>query len=1091
MKIILTGFFFLLLGSLVLAQVDARMLKYPDVSAKYITFEYGGDIWIVPKEGGIANRLSSPKGEEALPKFSPDGSKIAYSANYDGNVDVFVIPTLGGMPVRLTHNGMTDRIVDWYSDGQSILYASSMESGKQRFSQFYKESIKGGLPEKLLIPMAEFGSFSPDGKKIAYTPMTRSFRTWKRYRGGWAADIWIFDLEKLTAENITNNPANDEFPMWHNNTIYFLSDRDANERNNIWSYDMNTKTFKQITNFTDFDVHFPSIGPDDIVFEAGGSLYLLDLATEKYHEVKIDVVSDVSTLMPKSEKVDKYIKDYWPSPDGKRAVFEARGDLFSVPAENGNVYDLTNTSGYAERFPSWAPDGRYIAYWSDKSGEYELTIKDMEKPNEEKNLTSYGPGYRYQIFWSPNCKMLSFIDKAMKIFVYDVDKDKTTQIDKAEYKYEGGLESFKMSWSSDSRYVAYSREVENTHGAEFVYDTKENEVHQLTSGYYDDGQPFFDPDGKYLYYLTNRSFNPVYGDYDGTFVYPNTTNIAAVALVKDTLSPMAPKNDLSEIKKEEKKESDQEDKKKEEATKKEEKTKEKTKEIKIDFTGFEERAVILPPEGGNYNSLSAISGKIIYQRMPNSGSESKKKPIDYYDLEKREEKNIVDDADSYQLTANNKKILIALKGSFYITDIAPEQKLEKKMPVGEMKMTIVPREEWRQIFNDTWRFERDFFYDPNMHGVNWNQMRELYGKLVDYAVTRWDLNYILGELIGELNSSHTYKIGGDVEEPEKKGVGYLGVDWELANGAYRIKKIIRGAEWDAEVRSPLDESGVNVKEGDYILAVNDVPIDVTKDPWAAFEGLDDQTVVLTVNNKPTMDGVRKVTVKTLKDETRLRNLAWIEANRQRVDKATDGKIGYIYVPDTGINGQTELVRQFFAQYKKQGLIIDERFNSGGQIPDRFVEMLNRKPLAFFAVRDGINLQVPYVANFGPKVMIINGWSGSGGDAFPDFFKKEGVGPLVGKRTWGGLIGISGAPSLIDGGNITVPTFRQYNPDGTWFAEGHGVDPNYEVEEDPGQLAKGIDTQLEKTISVEMDLLKKNPPINPKQPSYQNRTPGGN
>ena len=493
MKKILTGFFILLLNTLVLAQVDARMLQYPDVSAKYITFEYAGDIWIVPKEGGIANRLSSPKGEEALPKFSPDGSKIAYSANYDGNVDVFVIPTLGGMPVRLTHNGMTDRIVDWYSDGQNVLYASSMESGKQRFNQFYKESIKGGLPEKLPIPMAEFGSFSPDSKKIAYTPMTRSFRTWKRYRGGWAADIWIFDLDKLTAENITNNPANDEFPMWHNNTIYFLSDRGAHERNNIWSYDVNAKAVKQITNFEDFDVHFPSIGPDDIVFEAGGSLYLLDLATEKYHEVKIDVVSDVSTLMPKTEKAEKYIQSFCPSPDGKRAVFEARGDLFSVPAENGNVYDLTSTSGFAERYPSWSPDGRYIAYWSDKSGEYELTLKDMEKQNEEKKLTSYGPGYRYQIYWSPNSKMLSFIDKAMKIFVYDVDKDKTTQIDKAEYKYEGGLESFKMSWSSDSRYVAYSREVENTHGAEFVYDTKGNKVHQLTSGYYDDGQPAFDP----------------------------------------------------------------------------------------------------------------------------------------------------------------------------------------------------------------------------------------------------------------------------------------------------------------------------------------------------------------------------------------------------------------------------------------------------------------------------------------------------------------------------------------------------------------------------------------------------------------------
>ncbi len=1087
MKKILTGLFILVFQVLVLAQVDARILQYPDVSAKYITFEYGGDIWIVPKEGGIANRLSSPKGEEVLPKFSPDGSQIAYSANYDGNIDVFVIPTLGGMPVRLTHHGMTDRIVDWYPDGESVLYASSMESGKQRFNQFYKVSIKGGMPQKLPIPMAEFGSFSPDGNKIAYTPKTRSFRTWKRYRGGWAADIWIFDLKNMTAENITNNPANDEFPMWHGNTIYFLSDRGAYERNNIWSYDVNTKAVKQVTDFSDFDVHFPSLGPNDIVFEAGGSIYLLDLATEKYHKVKIEVVSDVSTLMPKTEKVEKYIKSYWPSPDGKRAVFEARGDLFSVPAENGNVYDLTNTSGYAERFPAWSPDGKYIAYWSDKSGEYELTLKNMEKPNEEKKLTSYGPGFRYHIFWSPDSKKLAFIDKAMKIFIYDLDNDKTTQVDKAEYKYEGDLENYKMSWTSDSRYLAYYREVENTHNALFVYDTKEDKVHQLTSGYYDDSQPVFDPDGKYLYYLTNRTFKPIYGDYDGTFVYPNTTNIAAVSLVKDTLSPMAPKNDLSEINKEEKKEVKGKDKIKEEAKEKKE---EKPKEVKIDFAGFEERAVLLPPDAGNYNHLSAVTGKVIYQKFPNSGSGDKKKPVVYYDLDKREEKNIVDDANSYQVTANNKKIMIAEKGAFSIVDIKPDQKLEKKMPVSEMEMTIVPREEWHQIFNDVWRFERDFFYDPHMHGVDWKAMRERYGKLIDYAVTRWDVNYILGELIGEMSSSHTYRGGGDVEQPEHEAVGYLGIDWELANGAYRIKKIIRGGPWDTEVRSPLDESGVKAKEGDYILAVNDVPIDVTKDPWAAFQGLADQTVVLTVNDKPTMDGAWKVTVKTLKDETRLRNLAWIEANRETVDKQTDGKIGYIYVPDTGINGQTELVRQFFAQFTKQGLIIDERFNNGGQIPDRFVEMLNRKPLAFFATRDGKSGQVPEVANFGPKVMLINGWSGSGGDAFPDIFKKEGVGPLVGMRTWGGLIGISGAPSLIDGGYITVPTFRQYNPDGTWFAEGHGVDPDYKVVEDPAQLAKGVDTQLEKAISVELELLKKNPPLIPKHPPYQNRTPGG-
>ncbi len=514
------------------------------------------------------------------------------------------------------------------------------------------------------------------------------------------------------------------------------------------------------------------------------------------------------------------------------------------------------------------------------------------------------------------------------------------------------------------------------------------------------------------------------------------------------------------------------------------------KATSITLNGFEERVVILPPEAGNYSNLQAVKGKVLYLKIPPSGSQGEKRSAAYYDLEKREEKTMVSDINNFTVSADGKKMMVSKDGSYFVIDIAPDQKLEKRMPADQMEMTVVPREEWKQIFNDVWRFERDFFYDPNMHGVDWNEMRDRYGKLINYAITRWDVNYIIGELIAELNSSHTYKGGGDEEEAPSRPVGYLGIDWQLDNGAYKIKKIIKGAQWDNEVRSPLDAPGIDAKEGDYILAVNGIPMDVTKDPWAAFEGLAGTTVELTVNSKPEMEGSHKIVVETLKDETRLRNLAWIEANRKYVDKKTDGKIGYIYVPDTGINGQTELERQFNAQFNKDGLIIDERFNNGGQIPDRFIELLDRKPLAFFAVRDGVNWQCPPVANFGPKVMLINGWSGSGGDAFPDFFRKAGLGPLVGTRTWGGLIGISGAPSLIDGGRITVPTFRQYNPDGTWFAEGHGVDPDIKVVDDPTQLANGVDPQLEKGVETVMDLLKKNPPVHPKQPPYQNRSATG-
>ena len=470
-----------------------------------------------------------------------------------------------------------------------------------------------------------------------------------------------------------------------------------------------------MTDFKDYDIHFPSIGPSDIVFENGGKLYLMNLATEKYHEVKVDVVTDESTLLPRSENVSKLIQSYWLSPDAKRAVFEARGDIFSVPAENGPVLDLTNTSGSAERYPSWSPNGKYIAYWSDKSGEYQLYVKDMENPGSDKKLTSFNNGYRYRIYWSPDSKQMAFIDKGMEIYIYNMDKDKLVKVDKEEILYEGGLENFSVSWSPDSRWIAYAKDQDNTHTAIALFDTKEEKVHQVTSGYFSDMQPAFDPEGKYFFFLTNRTFNPIYSDFEGTFVYANATNIAAVSLDKDTLSPLAPKNDEVAIKKDEEKKSDDKDKKKDE-----DKKDEKSNETKITLDGFEGRVVILPPEAGNYSNLQAVKGKVLYIKNPPSGSQGEKRSIVYYDLEKREEKTVMTDVGNFTTSADGKKIMVSKQGGFFVVDIAPDQKLEKKMPTDQMEMTVVPREEWKQIFNDTWRFERDFFYDPNMHGVNWN-----------------------------------------------------------------------------------------------------------------------------------------------------------------------------------------------------------------------------------------------------------------------------------------------------------------------------------------------------------------------------------
>jgi tricorn protease len=1097
------------------ARLDARMMRQPAVSATQIAFVYAGDIWVVEKTGGVAVRLSSPKGEESFPRFSPDGSLLAFTGDYDGNEDIYVMPADGGLPRRITHHGAPDRMLNWYPDGKSILYATSMTSPKNRFNQLYKVSAQGGLPEKLPVPYGEFGAISPDGKTLAYVPISVDFRTWKRYRGGMNPDIWLFDLEKLTARNLTRSPAADSVPMWHGeSTLYFLSDRDENKRANIWACDLKHDKFKQVTFFKEFDVHFPSIGPGDIVFENAGRLYLLDLQTEKSHEVEIRVVTDRATLKPHYENVSGYIQDATISPTGKRALFSARGEIFSAPAEHGVVRNLTHKSGVAERYPAWSPDGKWIAYFSDRTGEYELTVRSAETSpgtNQvgEQTLTHLGPGFRYGPQWSPDSKRIAFIDKAMQINLFDFEAKTNQVIGRQLWMYHDELSRFTVGWSADSRWIAWGQDLDTRYSAIALYDCKSNKLHQVTSGFYDDDMPVFDPDGKYLFFRTGRTFAPSYGALDETWIYANTKVLAAVPLRKDVLSPLAPRNDEEgdkdkdkkdepkngeEKKADEKKPADKETKKADakEADKKQDKKDEKKKEekpkpVEIDLAGFEERVVVLPPKAGRFDNLAAISGKLLFQRLPRIGSGDEKKPVIFYDLEKREEKTVIDDANGFELSANREKLLVQKGSDYAIVEPKEGQKMDKKINTGDFEAQIDPVAEWRQIFNDAWRLERDYFYDPGMHGVNWEEMRRRYGKLLDDAVTRWDVNYVIGELISELNSSHTYRSGGDVEKGPSLGVGYLGCDYSLENGAYRIKHIVKAAEWDAEVRSPLLQPGLtNVHEGDYLLAVNGEAMDVKEDPWAAFQGLADKPVFLTVNTNPTMAGAREVLVRTLASEERLRNLAWIEENRKRVDQLSDGQLGYVYVPDTGINGQDELVRMWRAQVTKQGLVIDERFNSGGQIPDRFIELLDRPLRNYWAVRDGKDWTSPFVSNFGPKAMLINGWSGSGGDCFPYYFKQSGLGPLIGMRTWGGLIGITGSPPLVDGGGVTVPAFAIYSTNAQWIIEGHGVDPDIEVVDDPGAMAHGGDPQLDRAVAELLRQLKKRPPHEVKRPPYPKR-----
>lgn len=1087
MKKITPMFLFILICSSLSAQISASMMQHPDVSATQITFIYGDDVWIASKSGGPAVRLSSPEGEESFPKFSPDGSIIAFTANYQGNSDVYIIPALGGVPKRLTYHGMFDRVVGWTPDGKSVLFTSSRESGRQRYSQFYTVSIAGGMPVKLPVPYGENASFSPDGQKIAFTDRSRVQRNWKRYRGGTAPDIHVFDLNTFETVNITNNTANDELPMWIGDAIFYMSDNGAEQRNNLWKYDISSRSNTQLTTFKDFDITYPGSSSSEIIFEMGGKLHLYNISSGAVNEVIIEVISDQKALMSQPKNVASFIQNATVSPDGNRVVVESRGELFDLPATEGFVSNLTATSGSAERRPAWSPDGNSVAYWSDASGEYQLVIHDMTGKNAPKTITQFSAGFNYNIYWSPDSKKVVYVDQTMSIDYIDLATGTVTTADKGKYMFEGGLRGFTASWSPDSKWFAYARETDHRlTSAIFVFDTENNKASQLTSGYYNDHSPVFSADGKYLFFATNRSFNPVYSDLDNTFIYPNTTKIAVGTLNATTPSLLATKNDTSEpVKENEEKADEGKDSKKDKDKKSKEKPVEK---MKIDIAGFENRVELLDIAPGNIGDLAAVEDKLLFVRAPNTGSPEDASPsIDFYDIKEREVKTIIKDVSNYQIAASGKKILVMKKQKLAVIDVAADQKMDKTVPTQNMVMEIVPQEEWKQIFMDVWRFERDYFYDPGMHGVDWDLMKMRYSKLVDQASSRNDVNIIIGDLIAELNASHTYTGGGDMTTADKMNVGYLGADFVFENGQYRIKKIVAGAPWDTEVRSPLAKPGLNIKEGDYILEVNGQKIDVTKPIHASFQGLADTPVQLTVNNTPSLINARKLVVSTLGSEVRLRHLAWIEGNRQRVDKASNGRLGYIYVRSTGIDGQSELIRQFYAQIGKQGLIIDERFNSGGQIPDRFIELLDREPLAFWAVRDGEDWSWPIAGNFGPKVMLINGFSGSGGDAFPDYFQKRALGPVIGTRTWGGLIGITGAPNLIDNGRITMPTFRMYNPDGEWFKEGHGVDPDIEVVEDFQKLANGDDAQLEAGIAEAIRLLESDKSFKkPARPVYEKR-----
>jgi tricorn protease len=1059
---------FVLVASVASAQMEpTKLLRLPAISDDHLAFYYAGDLWIADRDGSNPSRLTVHEGIEGSPYFSPDGQWIAFSAEYDGNWDAYIIDVNGGAPVRLTYHPEGDVVRGWTPDGD-VIFMSTRESETRRYGKLFTVSTDGGWPEAMVLPRASRACMSPDGSQIAYTMVGDPFSTWKRYRGGLSPWVWIFDFETMDVVEVPRETytdpvtggttyANDTYPVWLGNTVYFLSDRDHTM--NVFSYNTTTAAVEQLTDHQDYDIKSLKGFGTSLVYEQAGGIHVLDTNTGRSNEVDIYINPDLPDTRPHFVNVGGDAGWYEISPTGMRGVFSARGDIWTVPAENGDVRNITNTPDIHERYPIWSPDGGQVAYLSDASGEYRLHIKD-QMGKEDPEIYKLGPdNFYFLISWDPDGERILYTDNLRSLFYYDVEAKKIVKV--AEDMF--GRWGFNPSWSPDGRYIGFTTNLSNRFGVVKIYDTESKDTYQVTDGMSEVSNATFSRDGKYLYFLSSTNVGlRINGSEMSSYGRESTDDMYLVVLQEDEASPFAPESDEEEVEVDEEDAEDEDDDAEDEDDAEDSEDEEDEGMPEIDFAGIDQRILAVPVDEGNfYNLRSAEGGYLFY--MDASGDDP---VLQRFSMDDEEASEFMSGVYGFEVSSDGNKVILSTGGSYSIVEAAGSPGPgDGSLDMSGMQIRVDPRAEWEQILREVWRLERDFFYDKNMHGVNWDAAYKKYQPFVKHAGHRDDINYLIGELIGELVVGHAYRWGGDMPSADRVNVGLLGAEYERENGLYRFAKIFSGQNWNPDERSPLTEPGINVQEGDYLLAVNGLEVTANDNLFEYFQNTAGRQTTLTVNDTPTMKDSREVIVEPLRSERGIRLRDWVEGNRQKVWEATDGRAAYVYMPNTAGAGYEFFTRYFFSQLDKDGVIIDERFNGGGHIADFVVDMLDRPLVNFWTNRSGSFDVSPTATILGPKVMIVNESAGSGGDWLPYAFKKRELGTIVGTRTWGGLVGIGGMPQLLDGGGVTVPNWAFFNADGSWGVENYGVAPDVEVYQTPKDVIAGNDPQLDKAIQV--------------------------